>query len=208
MKYGDLPKSLGIHEAKCSEMLFYQYLPIKLAGAIVPVFEERIIPFSNLIGVCNCDYIADYGLSSYVNSHIYLTVKHMYVSPNCSFNRPGWHSDGFMSNDINYVWCDKYPTTFNSSCFELTEDHDLSLVEMESQALPVNDVLYNEMELLRLDQYNIHKVSEVEKPGMRTFFKLSFSSDMYNLIGNSKNYLIDYDWDMKQRKEERNAPSY
>jgi len=41
---------------------------------------------------------------------------------------------------------------------------------------------------------------------MRTFVKISFSKDKYDLIGNSHNYEMDYKWDMKERKEERNIP--
>jgi hypothetical protein len=85
-------------------------------------------------------------------------------------------------------------------------DDYLSLAEMEAQALKENEVKYPINSLLRLDQYNIHKVSEVENPMMRTFVKISFSKDQYNLEGNSHNYNMDYEWDMKQRQESRNIP--
>ena len=32
------------------------------------------------------------------------------------------------------------------------------------------------------------------------------TKDKYDLIGNSHNYLLNYDWKMKQRKEARNIP--
>jgi hypothetical protein len=41
---------------------------------------------------------------------------------------------------------------------------------------------------------------------MRAFLKVSISKDKYDLIGNSHNYLLDYDWQMKERKQERNIP--
>jgi hypothetical protein len=78
--------------------------------------------------------------------------------------------------------------------------------EMEKQAMPFHNVTYGENRLLRLNQYNIHKVASVTEVGMRTFLKLSFSKDKYDLIGNSHNYLIDYNWEMKNRKEHRNIP--
>jgi hypothetical protein len=130
----------------------------------------------------------------------------MYQMPNCSFNRMGWHSDGFLTDDINYIWCDKYPTIFNKSNFILSPDDTLSIQEMEMQADPLNDVTYNENQLIRLDQFNIHKVAPVKSGGMRTFLKVSISKDKYDLIGNSHNYLLNYDWKMKQRKEQRNIP--
>lgn len=48
--------------------------------------------------------------------------------PNCSFNRMGYHSDGFLTDDINYIWCDNNPTIFNISAFNLTLDENLKSV--------------------------------------------------------------------------------
>jgi hypothetical protein len=206
MKYGELPKELGIFGVEAKEMMFYQYLPIKMPNETQPIYEQRLKCFDALIGAICCDYIGEFGLDNYVNSYVYLTAKFLYVNPNCPFNRDGWHSDGFLTDDINYVWCDKYPTIFNKTDFDLPLDDLLSIDEMEKQAMPFNDVVYKENQLLRLNQFNIHKVAPIEKGGMRTFLKVSFSKDKYDLIGNSHNYLLDYDWEMKQRNEHRNIP--
>jgi hypothetical protein len=206
MRYGELPKPLGIFEVECNEMMFYQYLPIKLREQAQPVYENRLKCFDKLVGAICCDYIGEFGLDNYVNSYVYLTAKHLYQIPNCSFNRTGWHSDGFLTDDINYIWSDKYPTIFSRTEFELPLDDLLSMEEMEKQAMPFHNVKYGENRLLRLNQYNIHKVASVTEVGMRTFLKLSFSKDKYDLIGNSHNYLIDYNWEMKNRKEHRNIP--
>lgn len=204
--YGELPISLGIHKVVCPEMLFYQYLPIKLAGQSEPKTEPRLLPFNDLIGVCCCDFIGKNGLNEYVASYVYLTAKCLYARPDCPINRPGYHSDGFMTEDINYIWSDKFPTIFNKSQYALTMHHEYSLNEMEQQSLKENEVIYQECELLRLDQYNIHKVANVTETAIRTFFKLSFSKEQYNLAGNSHNYLLGYNWQMKPRLENRNHP--
>lgn len=206
MKYGNLPISLGIHEAKISEMFFYQYLPIKLAGQIIPGYESRLKSFDLIIGSICCHFIGTYGLNKYKDSNIYITAKHLFQQPNCEFNRPGWHSDGFMTEDINYIWCNNNPTTFNNSDFNLTLDHEISIKEMDSQAFPCNNIRYQENELLMLNQFNIHKVTAITEPCMRAFLKVSFSTEKYNLIGNSHNELLNYDWEMKPRKTERNHP--
>ncbi len=130
----------------------------------------------------------------------------MYQVNGCSFNRKGYHSDGFLTNDINYVWCDKNPTVFNYSPFKLTLDDTISMKEMEEQANEEAIEIYPENSLLRLDQYNIHKVSENKGLVLRTFVKVSFSTDKYDLKGNSKNHLLDYNWNMRDRKKERNIP--
>ena len=206
MKYGTLPKEIGLFEVACKEMMFYQYLPIKLIGQTELKTEERLKCFDKIIGTASCDFIGVFGLDMYVESYVYLTAKYLYHKTGCSFNRPGYHSDGFMTDDINYVWCDSQPTIFNSSNFSLSMDDSGSLVEMEEQAMIENEVSYPVNSLLRLNQFNIHKVSEKNNEGVRAFLKISFSKDKYDLLGNSHNYLLDYDWQMKERKSERNIP--
>lgn len=206
MEYGELPKCLGLFEVDCKEMMFYQYLPIKLIGQVQPVYEERLKCFDSLVGTIFCDYIGEFGLNTYVNSYAYLTAKYLYQMPNCSFNRTGYHSDGFMTDDINYVWCDKNPTIFNYTKFNLSMDDKKSIEEMEFQEDKRKQRVYDENSLLRLNQFNIHKVNESDFQGMRCFFKISFSKDKYDLIGNSHNYLLDYNWEMRHRSNERNIP--
>ena len=206
MRYGEPPTQLGSFEVNCKEMMFYQYLPIKLIGEIQPTYENRLKCFDDLIGSICCDFIGVFGLDKYRESYIYLTAKFMYQMPNCSFNRTGYHSDGFMTDDINYIWSDKNPTIFNTTDFELSQDDKKSLIEMEWQEDKRKQIQFDNNVLLRLNQFNIHKVNESGYQGMRTFLKVSFSKDKYDLIGNSHNYLLDYDWDMKERQSERNIP--
>lgn len=205
-KYGDLPKYLGTHEVYCDEMLFYQYLPIKLKKQTKPIVEERLKCFEELIGNICCDFVGEFGLDKFVNSYVYLTAKKMYQVNNCSYNRKGYHSDGFLTDDINYVWCDENPSIFNSSDFKLTLDDTISMKEMEKQADDKFIKIYPNNSLLRLNQYNIHKVNTSKKLVLRTFVKVSFSEDKYDLKGNSKNYLLDYNWKMRDRNVQRNIP--
>ncbi len=87
MKYGTLPANLGTHEVECNEMLFYQYLPIKLIGDVEPIVEDRLKVFQKLIGTICCDFVGEFGLDKFVNSYIYLTAKKMYQVKGSSFNR-------------------------------------------------------------------------------------------------------------------------
>lgn len=206
MKYGQQPKVIGKYMVECNEMMFYQYLPIKFPNETNPLYEARLKCFDAIVGSSCCDYVADFGLDKYVESYVYLTAKYQFQPKGCSYNRMGWHCDGFMTDDINYVWCDTLPTVFNKSNFILTLDDRVSMKEMQDQALPENDFYYCDNDLLRLNQLNVHKVAEVKEEGMRAFLKLSFSKDRYDLIGNSHNYLIDYNWEMKKRSVERNIP--
>lgn len=45
--------------------------------------------------------------------------------------------------------------------------------------------------ILRLNQFVIHKVVDIEKSSMRHFVKVSFGRDKYDLKGNSQNHKPD-----------------
>jgi len=209
-QYGAFPqviRKFGDNVIKMDEMCFYQYLPIKLDDNYTCCIEDRLNPIVPLIETAINDFIDKYGFNEYNKSYIYLTVKNLFVLKDRPFNRPGYHSDGFLTNDINYIYSDKYPTIFNTSNFNLTLDDSLSMKEMEEQASDDNCVTYGNNSLIRLDQYVIHKVGNVTDNGsVRLFVKISFSRDKYDLIGNSHNHLLNYKWEMKQRKSERNIP--
>ena len=205
--YGELPEVIDKIKIDCKEMMFYQYLPIKLKNSHPIHLEERLLIFEPLIKKCLDDFEENFGLQEILDSYIYLTAKREYQIKGKSFNREGRHSDGFLTDDINYIWCDKNPTIFNTSKFELTLDDCISIGEMKEQALIINNYTFDENTLLRLDQFNIHKVNDENVlEGMRTFVKVSFSKDKYDLEGNARNYQLDYDWKMKPRKKERNIP--
>jgi len=206
MKYGDLPVPICEYRIKCDEMMFYQYLPIKMVLSDEIKYEPRLNCFDAIISKICDDFIELFGESAYHNHYIYLTAKHQYQVANTSFNRLGYHSDGFMTDDINYIWSDANPTIFNNSDFTITQDDRISLSEMETQARAENQIVYRDNNILRLNQFNIHKVNECDFSGMRTFLKISFSVDKYDLIGNSHNYSLDYNWEMKLRQTERNIP--
>lgn len=206
MKYGDRPAEIGTISVECQEMMFYQYLPIKLEGEPLFDIEPRLKVFKDLISISCADFKKQFGLEALFDSYIYLTAKNQYQKGDVVFNRPGYHSDGFLTDDINYIWSDKSPTVFNSSEFNLTADDCISLQEMETQALKENEFRYPNNTLLRLNQFNIHKVADNQEEGIRTFVKISFSKDKYDLIGNSHNYLLNYSWEMKSRNVNRNIP--
>lgn len=207
-RYGDLPKEIGIFRAPCQEFMFYQYLPIKLPGVTEIVIEPRLKCFDAIIGAACCDYVGFRGLNAFVAAHVYLTAKRMYTGHGMLMNRPGWHSDGFLTDDINYVWSDCLPTIFNSSEFKLTLDDEISMQEMECQAHAIRNVQYKDGSLLRLDQFCIHKLEPPYRPTLRTFIKVSLSPDRYDLAGNSHNFLLNYDWPMRERTLARNVPQH
>ena len=203
-KYGALPISLGPFPIECKEAMLCLYLPISLAG-------ESAITMPNPFRHYFLDLIwavrKDIGELAFEANNIYITVKHTFVSPSIAANRPGWHSDGFMTDDLNYLWYDAVPTIFNDSDFEVDPDHEKSLDQFWAQADPECDRIYPCQHLLKLDQYVIHSVGEATAPGFRTFVKISVSKERYNLTGNSHNYELAYDWPMHDRTAVRNTPA-
>lgn len=206
MIYKGLPKVIGIYPIICREVLAYQYMPIKLIGETKISVEPRLMIFDKIIGVACCDFIGTRGLNEFVASYVYITAKRRFQKPGQGITRPGWHCDGFKTTDINYLWSDNTPTVFNNSEFDLCDDENLSMVQMTAQADPIHNFYYPNDALLRVDEKVVHKPDDVSEDGMRTFVKISFSRDKYDLAGNTINYMLDYDWQYRPREFRRNVP--
>jgi hypothetical protein len=206
MNYGDLPVEIGRIEAEVVEMMFYHDMPIKLPGDTVPILERRLRPFSGIVGRACCDYIGHRGLDAFKAAHVYICAKRLHQAPGKPFNRPGWHTDGFGSDDINYVWSDGVPTLFNCTEFDLPADDEKSMVEMARQAQPANNRTYPTGMLLRLTPYVVHRVGDILEAGIRSFCKVTFSADRYDLAGNAVNHELQYDWPRRARGLSRNTP--
>lgn len=200
--YGKLPAIVGECPLRAEEVMYYLYLPISLPGMNDWALPGRLKFLEPLLYLIQRDEP-----KRFKNEYVYLTVKRMFVGGGVTANRPGWHADGFLTDDLNYVWYDCLPTVFNESQFSITPDHVKSLVEFEEQALPANDVTFGNNLLLKLDSSCVHRVAESTEQLMRLFVKVSVSKDKYNLKDNSINRLLDYSWDTHDRATVRNNPS-
>lgn len=203
--YGNLPEDLGLVEIDTSEeeMCFVQYLPVilPLQENLSPVVPDNLKWCESLIGKAA---IKEYLIEGNAWRYVYITVKRLYGSG----NREGWHCDGFGTEDINYIWYDNHPTEFYPFDMTLPHCHEESMNKMEKE---IDDrctmITYPCKHLLRMDQSSIHRVNKESFTGLRTFVKISFSNEKYNLKGNAHNYLLDYKWEMVERDSLRNHPS-
>ena len=200
MKYGGKPEIITDINIDCKEMMFYMYLPIKFPNSEILV-PERLKVFNQLIQ----EVLIREG-TNLNDKYVYLTAKHIFASPDNVGNRAGYHSDGFGTPDINYIWTYIHSTVFCIQDFNLSTDCALSMHQMEHQADKDNEVTYPVNTLLRLDEGVIHRTPNIRLGCMRTFVKISISKEKYNLVGNSHNYLLDYDWEMFDRGKVRNHP--
>lgn len=217
--YGAAPKDLGCIELDTSEMMFWLYLPIKMPASLRSgyAFPAQLAKFEPLVREVFADVYGTYGQQRWLDSYVYLSVKVLHVTPDAPGNRPGWHSDGFMTNDLNYIWADRNPTEFFEAfpLFRVSEDHSKSLEEFDTYAThPFTDGVFADQtyhakvnHLYRLDQTVIHRVSPNVETGKRAFVKVSVSDQPYVQLGNSINHdLPEHPLPTLERKADRNCP--
>ncbi|GAB4001611.1 hypothetical protein GCM10028807_58190 [Spirosoma daeguense] len=195
--------SLGIFDIEPKEMLFYLYLPIKMIDSGLIEIPKRLQLYYPLVQKVLYDHYSNYPYDI-GERYLYLTAKTLFVTPDNIGNRPGYHCDGFGTDDVNYLWYDKHPTIFNSGTFDVRMDDTLALLDMEAQAKAENEYSFPEKSLIRIDSLTMHRTPVITTSGVRTFVKISVSKHRYNLQGNSHNYLFNYDWTLHERSDIRN----
>lgn len=204
-----LPVDMGKFDIEAGEVMYYLYLPVSIPGEYWTKVPDE--PRLDFVRPLLSAVIDDLGHDKFRDSYIYLTIKKMFVGGGVTANRPGWHCDGFMSDDLNYVWYDCVPTLFTDWVPELSADHTLSLQELEQMNhwLRCRQVTYPNKHLLKLDDKVIHAVeTDVPEQIMRTFVKITVSKDRYNLKDNSKNPLLPDDGPFYDRSMVRNDPCH
>lgn len=205
--YGSPPINCGRVTLVWDEFMHYLYLPVKLPGAAsaiaLPDNLRFVEPALDLA-------IAYTPRGILARSHIYVTARRGFATPDNPLNRPGWHCDGFGTDDINFVWWDRFSTRFAIQMFDgISDDHIASMAQFEQQVDPQRVQTLPDETLYRLDPYVVHTTPDDVPPGgaMRSFLKISVSPHRHNLKGNSHNHLLDYDWPMVDRDEIRNDPA-
>ena len=205
-RYGFAPDDLGPINLSPNEMMFWLYCPISLPGLWVRQLPANLRQFRPIVDAVH----SDSGERKWDESYVYLTVKTLFITPENPGNRPGWHSDGFLTDDINYIWYDSEPTLFwvASDPVHLPADHQESMTRMESLSKRCGDIVsFPCKHLLRLDQSHIHRVADISTSGVRTFIKVSVSRHLYGQIGNSINHGLDYQRPKFHRTAIRNCPA-
>lgn len=205
--YGKLPVFIdNFPGADLKEVMYYLYLPVRMAGSRdvrLPVNIAHLLPM--LTRVYN--YAAKYLVKQY--AYAYVSARKGFASPDNPLNRPGWHADGFGTEDVNFVWWSGAGTRFAHQAFDsISPDHLESMKQFEEQVRAENVVTYPEHGLYMIDPSVVHATPIIQPPGeMRQYIKISLSDHRYNLENNSHNYLFDYNWPMFGRDATRNDPN-
>ena len=206
--FGNPPESIGVFDLDFTEYMHYMYLPVQFAEFGWALRMPSNLAFAqDFVEDVISDEFARNGRNAW--RYTYVTARRGFATPGNPLNRPGWHSDGFGTPDINYVWTDRYPTLFaEQKFFDISDDHTESARQFEQQIAAGFVHTYPDKTLQRLDSSVIHAAPEIPAPGgERSFFKVSFSNDRYDLLGNSHNHLFEYDWPMHSRAQQRNDPA-
>lgn len=209
MVYGKPPIIIDEYQIDVSEMMYYQYYPVMVPSKpMVLSIESRLNVFADIIGHCIIHEKHKFGNDF---KYAYVSAKNIFCPTGSNINRPGWHSDGFLSDDVNYIWSNTLPTEFIVGHWllgeQIPEDHEKSLKVFEDLASESDILTCDENVLYRLDQSVIHRPAINHGPAMlRCFLKVSLSNDVYNLKGNSVNYSLP-SIDYKERDFDRNHPS-
>lgn len=195
------PKFCGNFDFDLQEVMYYLYLPVFMdnSGLRLPPNVECC---RELIEAAMQDVLPEQP------RYIYLSARKGWATPDSPLNRPGWHADGFGTQDLNYVWWKGAGTRFAvQRFFNIADDHKKSLEQFDRQVDDMRVKTYPQGGLYRLDPTIVHATPIIPPPGqMRQYVKVSFSNHRYNLENNSHNFLFDYAWDMVPREIVRNDP--
>lgn len=224
-RYGEAPVDISHwYGEEFTELMHWLYLPVHIpnvrtkTGSLTRT-EHIILPrqlSAQGIDAVITDALDDYeevDSDGWIDKFVYVTARRGFATPDNPLNRVGWHTDGFGTNDTNYIWCDRFPTRYldvPEGIGDPGEDHLQSVRFFENAADRLSDAItnVNSYTINRLSPYVVHATPEIGFPGgMRSWVKVSISEHRYNLIGNSHNWELDYDWKMVDRSELRNDPA-
>lgn len=198
--YGMPPILCGHFDVHLTEVMYYLYLPVRMQEHGIDIrLPPNLAPIRSLIG-----HAIGYNVDHF--KYVYVSARKGWATPDNPLNRPGWHCDGFGTDDLNFVWWRGPGTRFaHQPFFDISADHVESLQQFDRQIVPDRIDTPPEAHLYGLTPSVVHATPIIKAPGcMRSYVKISLSNERYNLWGNSHNHLFDYDWPMVSRDDVRN----
>lgn len=184
------PHKLNYIECNNEEFMFWLYCPVKIKGMDEIVIPDTLKKWKGVLDASLKDFKTRGG--DLLNSYVYLTAKSLVVTPESLGQRGGWHLDGFLTCDTNYIWSDVNTTTFTNYEPVVTSSHSESLIELERLDKVMSDFSYRASPntLYRLDSKVVHKPSKPDRPMFRNFVKVSISDKEYSHSGSSVNHSL------------------
>jgi len=97
------------------------------------------------------------------------------------------------------------PTQFAIQPFRnISTDDTQSMLDITEQIKEDSIVEYDNCKLLRLTDKVVHRVNPNPSEGWRSFLEVTISKHRFAKLGNSHNYLFNYNWPMVPRSKKRN----
>lgn len=196
------PESLGVHYVPAQFGTYVLYMPVKMPGSGIQL-PDGLGDYHRIINECLKHYP-----ETRFDKYVYFSLETSWVKKGTPQKRPGWHCDGFLTEDYNYIWSSCHPTVFSKTKFNVTPNHTDSLKEFEEQAKDKDCYTFDPGTLICLTSDVVHRSVIPQHDTQRTFVKISISKDQYNLQGNTHNPKFDYEWTMHPRNVIRNSPQY
>ena len=158
----------------------------------------------------------------YDKFYAYLTIDQRKVRPFTSQRRSDWHSDSVRNiktdntyDESIYICYDNLPTVFTDAKLDFNKLPTLKsnriLSDFINKSCTQSDhFLHDNYSILHFDPYSLHRenINNDSVNINRTYVKVTFSKDQYNIEGNCHNYYFNYEWDSFPRTLERNNQSY
>jgi hypothetical protein len=169
------------------------YLPYEWIG-LKPLLEE-------LIG------IEHQHNDNWREYYTYITVDCKYVKPEEQQRHGGLHVDGFQGSRItrktkitrNYVMTTNGGTRFYPQPFIVADETKFNV--FQGFDLQAEDfIVAEENTAYFMDAYTVHESGFASREGIRTFLRLTYDLKKFDRSGNTHNSMIDYHWDMFDRK--------
>lgn len=213
--YGRAPRFVDYFPISLPEVMYYLYLPVRMPQADTDYDLGRIIePIRGPAHLrlppaleCLRPMVAKVLHDHPGHAYAYVSARRGWATPDNPLNRPGWHCDGFGTDDLNFVWWDGPGTRFSLGDFgKISDDHIESMKQFDQRADMIDVQTYPQHALYMIDRYVVHATPILREGCYRQYVKISLSNARYNLEGNSHNYLFNYDWKLIDRELVRNDP--
>lgn len=179
-------------------------MPIRLAGErwyMIPKEWEALIPLIRQIvetEQANNPHWRDY--------YAYMTVDCKHVEPDEQQRHGGLHVDGFQGErheskhktTRNYVVTTNGGTRFYPQRFVVADPAKFNV--FQGFDLQAEDYFIGSENVVHfMDAYSVHESGLASHSGLRTFLRVTFDLKEFDRLGNTKNSLLSYDWEMVAR---------
>lgn len=207
--YGRAPKAIrNLSGIELTEVMYYLYLPIKMSDDVSIRLPQNIKQLMPMVDCAENAWRRMFSRMGTDGVYIYISARKGWATPDNPLNRPGWHCDGFGTDDINFIWWRGPGTRFAYGDFnDISPDHNQSLIQFDTMVNQSKIFHESPGVLYMIDPYVVHATPIITQGCWREYVKISFSKHRYNLKNNSHNYLFDYDWKLHDRSEVRNDPA-